>query len=85
MEEKVVPVIITTMEALDNALSGDFPLLYLDAFLYDANRRACDGKLERYACRFVQRGRAGTFFQRKQSEAEADIFPEQIYDPLCIL
>jgi len=85
MEKKIVPVIITTMAALDNALNGDFVLLYLDGVLYEKNRRACDGKLKQFTCRFIQEGKAGTFFQRKLTERDEDIRPEDIYDPLCIL
>lgn len=85
MEKKTVPVIISTMAALDNALKGDFVLLYLDGVLYVKNRRACDGKLKQFACRFVQEGKAGTFFQRKLKESDEDILPEDIYDPLRIL
>ena len=85
MEKPIVPVIISTMAALDIALSGDFVLLYPEGMLYDKNRRACDEKLQRFDCRFIQRGRSGVFFQRKQGENEEDIRPEDIYDPLRIL
>ena len=85
MEKKIVPVIISTIAALDNALDGDFALLYLDGLLYEKNRCACEDKLKQFACRFIQQGKAGTFFQRKQTEADEDIHPEDIYDPLRIL
>lgn len=85
MGKKIVPVIITTVAALEKALAEEFTLLYVDAQLYGGHRRQCDALLEQFGCRCVKQGHKGVFFQRYVGEKEEDIGEGDIYDPLGIL
>ncbi len=85
MGNQAVPIIITTIGALEVALREEFPLLYLDELLYLRHSSRCLDLLTQYGCRLVLAGKKGMFYQRKLTDSEPDIHPEDIYDPMHIL
>ncbi len=80
-----MPIMITTLDALENALAEKYPLLYLDELLYRRQRSVCDARLQQSSYYLIKGGSSGRFFQHKPAGTEPDIPCERIFDPLHIL
>lgn len=86
MKEKVPPLIITTKETFENALSHDYPVLYIEKALCQQLSGGFCSVLARhgYSPHGIV-GKQGIFFPKLTGKNRFDPQTQTIYDPLDIL
>lgn len=84
--QQIIPIIVTTMEALEAASAEGWPVIYVDEGLYRVQASRIRERMARhhYAL-FWKRGRKGVFFLLTQGERRFDHDRHVIHDPAGIL
>lgn len=84
--EQVLPIIVSTWEALEAAAPQNCPVIYVEEELYRA-RSARIGTLmaDHHYALSIQRGKKGVFFLLTAGENRFDHSRHRIHDPQAIL
>lgn len=83
--KKIIPVIITTIPALGNALKEEYALLYLDNGFLSEKETEIIELLRKNLYEQVFPGKNGVFFKKRNGEETEAIHKEEILDPFSIL
>lgn len=86
MESKIMPVIVTTLEALYGSIDDGAGNIYIDGILFSQVRKEAEEILKNGGyTSAVQPGKHGVFFIRCQESNGLEPDIHEIYDPLGIL
>jgi len=86
MKKKILPMIVTTMEALVITAGQDVPVIYVEDLLYDAHPGQIRQLLgDRGYVLSVNRGRNGVFFLNCAGPKAFRHEEQEISDPMHIL
>lgn len=86
MKRKVYPIIVTTLEALEETVKGSCHVIYVDEDLYHRFTTQIQNTLCDHGFVMAQnRGKHGFFFLQTRGEYQFDPTIHYIYDPHQIL
>lgn len=81
-----MPAIVTTGEALENALVNECSVIYIDETLYVQCWEYVNGKMDAHGYVALEKvGKHGIFFLKREGEEPFDPEQPEIYDPYDIL
>lgn len=84
--QKILPIIVTTWEAMVGAASEQCPVIYVDEGFYRSRTAEIRAEMARHSYVLSwKKGKQGVFFLLTTGENRFDHARQEIYDPLGIL